>query len=193
MPLSSFASFVFYILCSILPSALCPYPALCPTSIFLVRGSEFLERAARVVSKSDLPPPCQKTLSRSSHSLFHSFTHDVLKLRAMSQFINDIWNSVFEPGANQSVLIATYGSLAALQATLFALLLATRSWHFVFLSIVCACLWAAIVWFVNELEAVKKVETEAVRIRGLRKTAEGGEGEGGGEEEEAGKEEKKER
>lgn len=103
----------------------------------------------------------------------------------MSQFINDIWNSVFEPGTNQSVLIATYGSLAALQATLLALLLATRSWHFVFLSIVCACLWAAVVWFVNELEAVKKVEAEAKRIRGLQKTTE--------HREEAGREEKKER
>jgi len=93
-------------------------------------------------------------------------------LRAMSQFISEIWASVFEPGANRSVLIATYTSFAALQATLFALLLATRSWHFVFLSIVCACLWSAVVWFVNELEAVKKVEAEAERIRELRKAGE---------------------
>ncbi|KAF8543820.1 ER protein Pkr1-domain-containing protein [Trichophaea hybrida] len=87
----------------------------------------------------------------------------------MSQFISEIWASVFEPGTNRSVLVATYTSFATLQATLFALLLATRSWHFVFLSIICACLWSAVVWFVNELEAVKKVEAEAERIRELRK------------------------
>lgn len=79
----------------------------------------------------------------------------------MAQFITDIWESVFTPGTNQSVVVATYASFAALQATLLALLVATRSWHFVFLSIICACLWAAIAWFVNELEAVKRAEREA--------------------------------
>ncbi|KAI5813599.1 ER protein Pkr1-domain-containing protein [Pyronema omphalodes] len=87
----------------------------------------------------------------------------------MSKFINDIWNSVFEPGTNKSVLIATYSSFAALQATLFGLLLATRSWHFVFLSVICGGLWGAVAWFVKELEAVKKMEAEADRLRELRK------------------------
>lgn len=86
----------------------------------------------------------------------------------MANFLSDIWESVFHPGTNRSLVIATYASFAALQATLFALLVATRSYHFVFLSIICACLWITISWFINELEAVKKVEAEAERLRKLR-------------------------
>jgi hypothetical protein len=94
----------------------------------------------------------------------------------MSQFIVDIWDSVFTPGTNRSVVVATYASFAALQTTLVALLIATRSWHFVFLNIICGGLWGGIVWFVNELEAVKRVEAEADRLRKLRKESEESEG-----------------
>lgn len=90
----------------------------------------------------------------------------------MSKFITDIWESVFEPGTNRSVILATYASFAALQTTLVALLIATRSWHFVFLNVICGGLWGAIVWFVNELEEVKRVETEAERLRKLKKASE---------------------
>jgi hypothetical protein len=86
----------------------------------------------------------------------------------MSQFLTEIWMSIFEPGANRSVLIATHASFAALQATLFALLVTTRSWHFFFLSGLCAGLWALVRWFVNELEAVKLIEAEAERLRNIR-------------------------
>ncbi|KAI5842693.1 ER protein Pkr1-domain-containing protein [Tricharina praecox] len=92
----------------------------------------------------------------------------------MSQFITDIWESVFQPGTNRSVIIATYASFAALQATLIALLIATLSWHFVFLNVICGCLWGAIVWFVSELEEVKRVEAEAERLRKLKKASEEG-------------------
>lgn len=120
---------------------------------------------------SDTLHNCRKSrrsFTTSHTSLFTKYSPYAL-IQIMSKFITDIWNSVFEPGTNQSVLIATYSSFAALQATLFGLLLATRSWHFVFLSVICGCLWGAVAWFVRELEAVKKMEAEADRLRELRK------------------------
>ncbi|KAL7267529.1 SMK killer toxin resistance protein [Rhizina undulata] len=87
----------------------------------------------------------------------------------MSQFISDIWASVFQPGTNSSLVLATHVSFALLQATLFLLLVATYSWHFVFLGAICAGLWAAITWFIREVEEIRRVEMEGERLRKLRK------------------------
>lgn len=76
----------------------------------------------------------------------------------MASFFSDIWLSVFEPGTNKSLVIATHISFALLQVVLLALLVATESGHFVFLSLICGGLWAAITWFIKEVEAIKKAE-----------------------------------
>ena len=83
-------------------------------------------------------------------------------------FLTSLWTSVFEPGTNQALIIATHASFACLQSTLAALLIATRSWHFVFLSLLCGGLWAAITWFVREVERVQEWEREGERLRKLR-------------------------
>ncbi|EEY18350.1 conserved hypothetical protein [Verticillium alfalfae VaMs.102] len=69
----------------------------------------------------------------------------------MASFAENLWNSVFTPGTTPTLLYATNASFAALQLTLLALLAATRSIHFVILSVLCAGLWRAINWFAAEL------------------------------------------
>ncbi|KAA8906275.1 ER protein Pkr1-domain-containing protein [Sphaerosporella brunnea] len=125
------------------------------------------------MTRHALPP----TSTTRFHPTFHSLNPQQNTLHGrqiyiMSKFFIDIWDSVFQPGTNRSLVVATYASFAALQTTLVALLIATRSWHFVFLNVICGGLWGAIVWFVNELEEVKRVEAEADRLRKLRKESE---------------------
>lgn len=69
----------------------------------------------------------------------------------MANFVESLWESIFTPGPTPPLLLATNATFAALQAVLFALLLATYSVHFVILSALCGALWWAINWFVVEL------------------------------------------
>lgn len=94
----------------------------------------------------------------------------------MASFLTDLWSSVFTGGTNRSLQIATYSSFAALQTTLLGLLFATGSYHFVALNVICGGLWAAVAWFVKELEAVKKIEEEGDRLRKERERREKMEG-----------------
>jgi hypothetical protein len=73
----------------------------------------------------------------------------------MASFVTELWESVFTPGTTPVLLKATNLTFAALQITLFALLIATYSVHFVALSILCAGLWWSINWFATELAAAK--------------------------------------
>jgi hypothetical protein len=102
----------------------------------------------------------------------------------MSNFLVNLWESVFTPGPTPTLLVATNASFAALQLLFFALLIATYSVHFVVLSGLCAGLWWAINWFAAEIRTAQAAEEEAKRIREARrenqkgKTGAGGEGEG---------------
>ncbi|KAK2744449.1 SMK killer toxin resistance protein [Onygenales sp. PD_40] len=73
----------------------------------------------------------------------------------MASFIEDLWSSIFTPGATPTLLLATNATFAALQLLLFALLLATYSIHFIVLSFLCASLWWAINWFAKEVEMAR--------------------------------------
>ncbi|KAM3444816.1 hypothetical protein NHJ13734_001006 [Beauveria thailandica] len=73
----------------------------------------------------------------------------------MSSFIVELWESIFVPGPTPTILRATNATFAALQLTLFALLVGTYSIHFVVLSILSAGLWWSVNWFAAELEAAK--------------------------------------
>lgn len=88
----------------------------------------------------------------------------------MSQFFQDLWESIFTPGPTPSLLIATNVTFAALQFVLAALLLATYSIHFIILSFLCAGLWWAINWFARELQANHDAELKE-KARAARKTA----------------------
>ncbi|KAF2092797.1 Pkr1-domain-containing protein [Rhizodiscina lignyota] len=76
----------------------------------------------------------------------------------MADFMKSLWDSVFTPGPTPPLLLATNASFAALQAVLFALLIATYSVHFVVLGILCGALWWAINWFVAELRAAEELK-----------------------------------
>lgn len=88
----------------------------------------------------------------------------------MSQFVQDLWESIFTPGPTPSLLIATNVTFAALQLVLGALLLATYSIHFIILSFLSAGLWYAINWFARELQANHDAELKE-QARVARKTA----------------------
>ncbi|OAX82747.1 hypothetical protein ACJ72_02901 [Emergomyces africanus] len=83
----------------------------------------------------------------------------------MASFMEDLWTSIFTPGATPTLLVATNVTFAALQILLFALLLATYSIHFVVLSSLCGCLWWAINWFVKELEISREQSDAANNLR----------------------------
>lgn len=88
----------------------------------------------------------------------------------MSQFFQDLWESIFTPGPTPSLLIATNVTFAALQFVLAALLLATYSIHFIILSFLSAGLWWAINWFARELQANHDRELKE-KARAARKIA----------------------
>lgn len=92
----------------------------------------------------------------------------------MSNFLVDLWESIFTPGPTPTLLVATNASFAALQFVFFVLLLATYSIHFVILSILCGGLWWAINWFAGEIRAAQAMEEEAKRIREARREKEKG-------------------
>lgn len=109
----------------------------------------------------------------------------------MATFAADLWTAVLEGGTNRSLVLATHGSFAALQLVLAMLLAATRSWHFVFLSLLCAATWGGIIWFVAELDEIKRVEAlEKAREAEAEAAGEGGgNSDGRAEKEEEGDEE----
>lgn len=83
----------------------------------------------------------------------------------MADFITNLWQSVFTPGATPTLLIATNATFACLQVLLGALLFATYSVHFAILSFLCGGLWYSINWFAHELQQAQAKEVEAERLR----------------------------
>ncbi|CAK7244121.1 MAG: SMK killer toxin resistance protein [Sporothrix thermara] len=79
----------------------------------------------------------------------------------MSNFFEELWESIFTPGPTPTLLIATNVTFAVLQVVLFVLLVATYSIHFVVLSVLSAGLWWAINWFARELKVAQQLQAEA--------------------------------
>jgi hypothetical protein len=86
----------------------------------------------------------------------------------MATFFENLWNSIFTPGATPTLLIATNASFGTLQIVLALLFWATYSVHFVVLSFLCAGLWWGVNWFAAELRKAEKAEEEASRLRRQR-------------------------
>ena len=87
----------------------------------------------------------------------------------MADFMNNLWNSIFTPGATPTLVVATNVTFAALQVLLLALLIATYSIHFAILSVLCGGLWWSINWFATELKAAQAKEDEADKLRRRKK------------------------
>lgn len=81
----------------------------------------------------------------------------------MSNFLTDLFQSIFTPGPTPTLLVATNVAFACLQLTLLLLLIATYSIHFLILSFLSGGLWWAINWFVAELKAAQAAEDEKKR------------------------------
>lgn len=79
----------------------------------------------------------------------------------MGDFLVNLWESVFTPGATPTLLVATNVTFATLQALLAALLIATYSIHFLILSVLCGGLWYSINWFAVELRAAQAEQEKA--------------------------------
>ena len=71
----------------------------------------------------------------------------------MPSFAEQLWDSIFTPGASPALLLATNISFLLLQLVLITFLIVTRSIHFVVLNAIAAALWCSINWFVREVEA----------------------------------------
>lgn len=99
----------------------------------------------------------------------------------MASFFEQLWESVFTPGPTPTLLVATNASFAALQVLLFVMLVATKSIHFVILSVLCGGLWWSINWFAAEIRAAQAKEEEAKRIREARRSEKGRRDDGDGE------------
>jgi hypothetical protein len=84
----------------------------------------------------------------------------------MSQFLTELFTSIFTPGPTPSLIVATNASFACLQVVLLILLITTYSIHFLVLSFLSAGLWWAINWFVAELTAAQAAE-EAKKSAGI--------------------------
>lgn len=76
-------------------------------------------------------------------------------MSAVLDFTQDLWTSILTPGTTPALVKATHFSFACLLLTLLFLLIATRNIHFVFLTIIASGLWAAITWFIREIEIEK--------------------------------------
>jgi len=83
----------------------------------------------------------------------------------MSNFLTDLFQSIFTAGPTPTLLVATNVSFAALQFLLLLLLIATYSIHFLILSFLSAALWYSINWFVAELKAAQAIEEEKKKKR----------------------------
>ncbi|KAG0643982.1 ER protein Pkr1-domain-containing protein [Tuber brumale] len=87
----------------------------------------------------------------------------------MATFATGLWNSIFTPGTNSSLVLATHASFFALQITFLALLAGTHSYHFIILSFICAGLWMGITWFIREIDILKKEQEEVKERLGVER------------------------
>ncbi|KAK9380441.1 ER protein Pkr1-domain-containing protein [Kockiozyma suomiensis] len=74
----------------------------------------------------------------------------------MSQFVADLWDSIFTPGTTPTLVKATHYSFGALIVTLVTLCISTMNKHFFFLTAIALGLWGGITWFIQELEKMKE-------------------------------------
>ncbi|OLN94247.1 V-type ATPase assembly factor PKR1 [Colletotrichum chlorophyti] len=82
----------------------------------------------------------------------------------MANFLTNMWESIFTPGPTPTLLYATNATFGALQFLLAVLLVATRSIHFVILSVLSGSLWYAINWFSRELALHAEQEAQKARL-----------------------------
>ncbi|OBA23593.1 hypothetical protein METBIDRAFT_36935 [Metschnikowia bicuspidata var. bicuspidata NRRL YB-4993] len=77
----------------------------------------------------------------------------------MSFFV-ELWESIFTPGTSPALMKATHASFILLLLSLLFLIFYSGSIHFINLFVIASCLYAAVIWFVNELKNIKLKDNE---------------------------------
>ncbi|SCU99702.1 LAMI_0G00276g1_1 [Lachancea mirantina] len=70
----------------------------------------------------------------------------------MANFLTELWESIFSPGASPQLIIATHVSFACLTVCLGWLIYLTKNVHFMALLVISTLLWITVTWFVSELQ-----------------------------------------
>lgn len=81
-------------------------------------------------------------------------------------FIQELWDSVFTPGTSPALIKATHASFVLLILSLITLIFMTRSIHFINLLVISVCLYAAVIWFIEELKKAKLKSNEELATEG---------------------------
>lgn len=81
-------------------------------------------------------------------------------MASVIKFFSDLWESVFTPGVTPVLIQATHLSFGSLLAVLIFLLVSTGSFHFIILIALATGLWAAITWFVDEINKMEEAEKQ---------------------------------
>ena len=73
-------------------------------------------------------------------------------------FFQDLWNSIFEPGATPVLIKATHLSFTGLVITLLVLLYVTGSFYFIAMLALSIGLWLSVAWFISEYTKIMENE-----------------------------------
>ncbi|XBW34651.1 hypothetical protein QEN19_000218 [Hanseniaspora menglaensis] len=83
---------------------------------------------------------------------------------------NGLWDSVFQPGANKSLLICTHLSFVALIITLSSLVYISKyNIHYINLLVIAICLYVAVNWFIIELGRTNLMSNEELQQEATKK------------------------
>ncbi|KAI5951096.1 PKR1 [Candida jiufengensis] len=75
-------------------------------------------------------------------------------------FIVELWESIFTPGTTPALITATHASFILLIISLITFYFLTKSIHFLNLFVIALLLYGTVIWFINELKAVKLKDNE---------------------------------
>ncbi|VVT46183.1 uncharacterized protein SAPINGB_P001087 [Magnusiomyces paraingens] len=86
-------------------------------------------------------------------------------MSSVVNYVQNLWQSVLTPGLSPTLIGSTHVSFGLLLIVLVFMLVYTGSLHFLALLLIASGLWAAITWFIGEvqlleLEKRKKEEEE---------------------------------
>ncbi|CAR23433.1 Pkr1p [Lachancea thermotolerans CBS 6340] len=78
----------------------------------------------------------------------------------MANFFEELWRSIFTPGASPQLIVATHVSFFLLTACLSWLIFWTKNIHFIMLLIISTLLWGTVTWFISELKSAQMKDNE---------------------------------
>ncbi|CUS22872.1 LAQU0S07e02036g1_1 [Lachancea quebecensis] len=88
----------------------------------------------------------------------------------MANFFEELWKSIFTPGASPQLIIATHVSFFLLTSCLGWLIYWTKNIHFIMLLIISTLLWITVTWFISELKLAQIKDNEELAKSQEKKT-----------------------